>query len=233
MAKIQTIKNSESTIIYPQTHTQAVYDAKGKKLQEWMNEYLTTEDESAIEDVNTSFEIQGNKTTVLDSNSTNTQYPAAKTVYDFVTQNFQTMVDLSLKYTIVPSLPSEGEHATIYLVQNFDNMKEQNIYDEYLYINDKWEKIGDTKIDLTNYATKDFVRQTAVLKVYEGKETDYEILSQEEKDNYDVAILQTLAELDESILKIISNIIGEETETTIDMTEQEIDEQLNRIIGGE
>ena len=28
MAKIQTIKNKDNTIIYPQTHTQAVYDAK-------------------------------------------------------------------------------------------------------------------------------------------------------------------------------------------------------------
>lgn len=151
MAKIQTIKNKDNVIVYPQTHTQAVYDADGKKLQEWMNEYLTTEDESAIEDVNTSFEIQGNKTTVLDSNSTDTQYPAAKTVYDFVTQSIGTMAG-QLKIEVVGLLPSVGDNSTIYLVPN-DLSDEASIYDEYLYLNNHWEKIGSTKVDLTKYLT--------------------------------------------------------------------------------
>ena len=149
MAKIQTIKNKDNTIIYPQTHTQAVYDAKGKKLQEWMNEYLTTEDESAIENVNTSFEIQGNKTTVLDSNSTDIQYPAAKTVYDFVTQSIGEVAG-QLKIEIVDLLPGTGENSVIYLVLSEDS-EEQNIYNEYLYLNNKWELIGTTKVDLSDY----------------------------------------------------------------------------------
>ena len=39
--KEQTIKNKDNVTVYPQTHTQAVYDANGKKLQDWMNEYYS------------------------------------------------------------------------------------------------------------------------------------------------------------------------------------------------
>lgn len=151
MAKIQTIKNKDNVTVYPQTHTQAVYDANGKKLQDWMNEYFTAEDPSAIEDVNTQFEIQGNKTTVLNSDSTNIQYPGARAVYDLVTKSIGEVAG-QLKIEVTEALPSEGENSTIYLVLNEEG-EENNIYNEYLYLNKKWELIGTTKIDLSDYVT--------------------------------------------------------------------------------
>lgn len=42
---------------------------------------------------------------------------------------------------------------TIYLVPK-GTTQTNNAYDEYLYVNNKWEKIGDTTIDLSNYAKK-------------------------------------------------------------------------------
>lgn len=33
----------------------------------------------------------------------------------------------------------------------------QNVYNEYMYINDAWELIGDTAVDLTGYATETYV----------------------------------------------------------------------------
>ena len=33
----------------------------------------------------------------------------------------------------------------------------QNVYNEYMYINDAWELIGDTAVDLTGYATEAYV----------------------------------------------------------------------------
>jgi hypothetical protein len=36
-----------------------------------------------------------------------------------------------------------------------DNGAENNIYDEYMYINDKWELIGSTSVDLSDYYNKD------------------------------------------------------------------------------
>lgn len=33
----------------------------------------------------------------------------------------------------------------------------QNVYNEYMYINNQWELIGDTAVDLTGYATEAYV----------------------------------------------------------------------------
>jgi len=33
----------------------------------------------------------------------------------------------------------------------------QNVYNEYMYIDSKWELIGDTTVDLTGYATEEYV----------------------------------------------------------------------------
>lgn len=54
---------------------------------------------------------------------------------------------------VVATLPATGEARFLYLVpQNAQG--EQNYYDEYLYIDEKWEMIGTTKIDLSEYYSK-------------------------------------------------------------------------------
>ena len=58
-----------------------------------------------------------------------------------------------LKKEIVESLPSSGQDDVIYLLKNKNDAN--NVYTEYLWINGKWEIIGDTKVDLTDYAKKD------------------------------------------------------------------------------
>lgn len=59
----------------------------------------------------------------------------------------------TMNVSVVSTLPATGNATTIYLVPKATS-ETQNIYDEYLYVNSKWEKIGDTEIDLTNYALK-------------------------------------------------------------------------------
>lgn len=59
-------------------------------------------------------------------------------------------------YTIVSTLPTTGQENTIYLVSKTDGSTE-NVYNEYMWINNKWELIGDTAIDLTGYATETYV----------------------------------------------------------------------------
>jgi hypothetical protein len=44
----------------------------------------------------------------------------------------------------------------IYLIPVTDS-EESNVKDEYIYVNNQFEKIGSTKVDLTDYATKKFV----------------------------------------------------------------------------
>lgn len=56
-------------------------------------------------------------------------------------------------FIIVQTLPSEDiDTKSIYLVPKTPPQT-SNGYDEYLYVNNAWEKIGDTAIDLSGYAT--------------------------------------------------------------------------------
>lgn len=59
----------------------------------------------------------------------------------------------NLRYVIVEELPQVGENNVIYLVPKATS-KTNNYYDEYMYISESWELIGDTEVDLSNYQTK-------------------------------------------------------------------------------
>lgn len=60
-----------------------------------------------------------------------------------------------MKRIIVETLPTEDiDENAIYMVPN-GSSQEGNIYDEYMYINSAWEKIGSTKTDLSDYYTKE------------------------------------------------------------------------------
>lgn len=57
------------------------------------------------------------------------------------------------KIEVVSNLPSSNiSTTTIYLVIG-DNQN-GNLYDEYIYVNNAWEKLGSQNVDLTNYALK-------------------------------------------------------------------------------
>lgn len=60
----------------------------------------------------------------------------------------------TIKLRKVDVLPETGEPNTIYLVPK-ETTKEQNIFEEYIYVDNKWEMIGTTEIDLSNYPTFD------------------------------------------------------------------------------
>lgn len=55
---------------------------------------------------------------------------------------------------VVTELPETGEANVIYLVPKQDE-DENNVFDEYIWINDDWELIGTTDVDLSNYLAKD------------------------------------------------------------------------------
>ncbi|HCY73086.1 MAG TPA: hypothetical protein DHU75_02890 [Rikenellaceae bacterium] len=55
-------------------------------------------------------------------------------------------------YQVVDTLPTTGQKGTIYLVAHSHGT--QDGYDEYIWVNDAWEKIGSTDINLTDYAKK-------------------------------------------------------------------------------
>lgn len=60
----------------------------------------------------------------------------------------------TVDFLIVQTLPTEDiSTSTIYLVPK-GTSQTQNVYDEYVYINNAWELIGTTQIDLSNYWSK-------------------------------------------------------------------------------
>lgn len=69
----------------------------------------------------------------------------------------------------LPEQPEKGEEGKLYLVPNHEG-KDDNLYDEYLWVEDKWEKVGTAKldIDLSNYYTKDEVEDRLEEELYEG-----------------------------------------------------------------
>ena len=67
-----------------------------------------------------------------------------------VKELFAAVSDLGFKVVKVDVLPEEGASRTIYLVPSSDP-ETANMYDEYIWTEDGWEKIGSTDIDLSNY----------------------------------------------------------------------------------
>lgn len=51
---------------------------------------------------------------------------------------------------VLPALPATGEPYTIYLIPVL-GPSSQNIYNEFIWVNDAWEQIGTTQIDLSQY----------------------------------------------------------------------------------
>lgn len=62
-----------------------------------------------------------------------------------------------LHYELVNVLPEVGESNVIYLLPNGNESDQEanDFYDEWFYFNGKWERIGSTGVDLSNYWSKD------------------------------------------------------------------------------
>ena len=54
-----------------------------------------------------------------------------------------------VEFDVVQTLPATGSPGVIYLLSNSGSGT--NAYDEYIYVNNTFEKIGTTDVDLTNY----------------------------------------------------------------------------------
>ena len=87
----------------------------------------------------------GTQVTITLSNGQSTSF----IVYNGINTNFQ----------VVNALPTENiSTSTIYLVPS-TTPGEENIYDEYIYVNGNWEHIGSTSVDLSDYVTKTYFNQ--------------------------------------------------------------------------
>lgn len=71
---------------------------------------------------------------------------------DDITKAISTLT--TFKKEIVTSLPSAGKDNVFYLIKDA-NGKDNNNYLEYLWIDNKWEMVGSTQVDLSGYMTKE------------------------------------------------------------------------------
>lgn len=80
---------------------------------------------------------------------------------DSKVQTLQTSIDSLVGFVaeIVEELPPTGEDGIMYLILTEGGGADKDIYDEYIYVNGNFEKIGNTavEVDLSGYATKVYV----------------------------------------------------------------------------
>lgn len=71
----------------------------------------------------------------------------------------------TMKKQIVSKKPSTGEDNVLYLVG--PKGSGNNIYEEYLYINSNWEKVGDTdtKVDLSGYVKQSEIQTITAAEI--------------------------------------------------------------------
>lgn len=73
------------------------------------------------------------------------------------TLNSKITTSSSFSYEVVDKLPTENISPTTFYLLKTNDVTGNN-YEEYLYVNNEWELIGSTNINLENVATEDFVK---------------------------------------------------------------------------
>lgn len=95
--------------------------------------------------------IDGSEAFAVDTGSTyvlyNSQWNIKSTNSNLAPEDM-----ISIDYQVVQTLPNNGEKGIIYLIEH--NMGEGNSFDEYIWVNGSFEKIGNTAIDLSGYMQK-------------------------------------------------------------------------------
>lgn len=145
MNQLNLTKDEVSKIIAAGDLSQYVTDPK---LQEALKLYATKDDLSKID-------VTGQLVDYAKKKEIPTKLSELNNDKTFKTEvEIQSMINNStkLKKEVVTSLPSTGKEDIIYLLKNKNDTN--NYYTEYLWIGGKWEIIGDTKVDLTDYAKK-------------------------------------------------------------------------------
>lgn len=151
---------------------------------------------------------------------------------------FATKADVSAipKFAIevVTELPTENiSNTTVYLVKHAHGDKD--IYDEWIYVNNAWEKIGNTDVDLTSYlksadAAETYLTKTDAGKTYATKqdvETNYVKNTDLEGKGYITATALDPYATTESVTAAIGTA---KTELQTEIEKKQTAEQVKQII---
>lgn len=76
---------------------------------------------------------------------------------------------------VVNQLPTQDiSTTTVYLLKNLD--EPQNMYTEYIYVDDEWDELGAQTVDLSDYDTSEEVDQkieNAINSIIDGDEVNF------------------------------------------------------------
>ena len=127
------------------------------------------------------------------------------------------------------SLPSTGTSHTIYFVP--DKSETGNVYTEYLWVNNNYEKIGDTTIDLSDYPTSSQVN-TSIAGAIVDASVDGTEITFTKKDNSTFKITTqdnntTYAQATSSALGLVKLYTSTGTSTDGTMTRKSIKDALD------
>ena len=162
--KVTSIDAQSTDIQYPSA--KLLYDS----LQALSQVYAAIQHTHAIADIiNLQTELNArqlvsNLVTAITAQSTDAQYPSAKLLFDQLalkanqaTTYTKAEVDAligalsTVSFAVVQQLPTSDIQTNVIYLVPASQPGQSNIYNEYIYVNNNWELIGSTSIDLSGY----------------------------------------------------------------------------------
>lgn len=139
---------------------------------------------------------------------------------------------VSIRVEIVEQLPpiSEADPHVIYFVHKPDPSKEADVYYEYMVIDNQWELIGSTELDLTNYWTIDEVKEYVQSQTYVLPAATTETLGGVKPDGVSTQTdnVGTLSVVEQYVQDVSGNTAQDIIdENFIRVTDDEIDDLFN------
>lgn len=188
--------------------------------------YITSSDVSSTYVTQNNFntlqqtvEDKANATDVYTKEETNEAITDA--IADVKTTDFQTAT----------TLPTENISTnTIYLISK--EGAEGDVYEEYIYINSKWEKIGETTVDLSQYSTTEEMNAAIAAEIAKIDISKY-LTSTEASNTYatktEISNMYSKTEVDTAIENAIKDIEHPTTDLSNYYNKQEIDTMIGNI----
>lgn len=75
-------------------------------------------------------------------------------------------------FEVVDELPTSNIKTNVIYLVPTQSSGIDNVYDEYIYVNNNWEKIGTTALDLSQYATKEYAEMVAANTINDTEVSD-------------------------------------------------------------
>lgn len=204
---------------------------------------LMEEDMNYLDDIKANKSELPTKVSQLENDSnfaTKTEIPD---VSQFITKGVNDLVNYYLKtdtYTktevndivgaiktismkVVDKKPTNPQTNIIYLIPNA-KAELENIYDEYIYVNNKWEIIGSTAIDLSDYYTIEQIN-TLLYDYITSNDLEEILVDYVKTETLNDYVKVDMENIDEAGIQKVKDIVKEENYAT----ESYVDEKIGNI----